>query len=103
MGDISDIYRCRDHYRQVITDYFSLCKRWLIRRTASPLFLRPKWVPVITQATLLLSVSGFIVIFGLSLGLKKQTQPASFITASKLGKSGWSTGTAWMLSTGNAL
>jgi len=37
------------------------------------------------------------------LGLKKQTQPASFITQSGLGTSGWGGGTAWMMGIGNAL
>ncbi|KAI9718467.1 MAG: hypothetical protein M1828_006712 [Chrysothrix sp. TS-e1954] len=71
--------------------------------TAAPLFLLPRSVPKITQATLILSVSGFVVIFCMLLGLKKQTQPASFITQSGLGKSGWNMGTAWMLGVGNAL
>ena len=75
----------------------------LIVRTAGPLFLCPRWVPKITQATLFLSVSGFIVVFCLLLGLKKQTQPAAFITQPGLGTSGWSTGIAWMMGIGNAL
>lgn len=72
-------------------------------QTATPLFLAPKSVPKITQATLFLSVSGFIVLFCMLLGLKKQTQPASFISKSGLGTSGWSDGTAWMMGIGNAL
>ncbi|KAI4244147.1 MAG: hypothetical protein L6R40_003131 [Gallowayella cf. fulva] len=71
--------------------------------TSAPLFLSPKSVPKITQATLFLSVSGFIVIFCMLLGLKKQTQPGSFLTQSGLGTSGWSTGTAWVMGIGNAL
>lgn len=71
--------------------------------TACPLFLYPKSIPRITQATLFLSVSGFVVIFCMLLGLKKQTQPGSFITRSGLGTSGWSDGTAWMIGIGNAL
>ncbi|KAL2052038.1 hypothetical protein ABVK25_007730 [Lepraria finkii] len=71
--------------------------------TASPLFLSPRSVPKITQATLFLSVSGFVLVFILLLALKQQTQPASFITESGLGTSGWSDGTAWMIGIGNAL
>ncbi|KAL8902072.1 MAG: hypothetical protein Q9207_004897 [Kuettlingeria erythrocarpa] len=36
------------------------------------------------------------------LGLKKRTQPGSFITRSGQGTSGWSPGTAWVLGVGNA-
>ncbi|KAL8735111.1 MAG: hypothetical protein Q9166_000987 [cf. Caloplaca sp. 2 TL-2023] len=71
--------------------------------TAAPLFLSPKLVPKITQATLFLSVSGFIVVFCMLLSLKKQTQAGSFLTQSGLGTSGWSTGTAWVMGIGNAL
>lgn len=68
-----------------------------------PLFLSPKSIPKITQMTLFLSVSGFVVVFCVLLGLKEQTQPASFITQRGLGTSGWGEGTAWMLGVGNAL
>ena len=72
-------------------------------KIAGPLFLAPKSVPKFTQATLLLSVSGFLVVFCLLLGLKKHTQPGSFITEPRLGTSGWNPGTAWMMGIGNAL
>ena len=72
-------------------------------KIAGPLFLAPKSVPKITQATLFLSVSGFLVVFCLLLGLKKHTQPGSFITEPRLGTSGWNPGTAWMMGIGNAL
>ncbi|KAI4235165.1 MAG: hypothetical protein LQ349_003345 [Xanthoria aureola] len=71
--------------------------------TAAPIFLSPRSVPKFTQLTLFLSVSGFIVVFCMVLGLKKETQPGSFITQSGLGTSGWSTGTAWVMGVGNAL
>lgn len=71
--------------------------------TAGPLFLRPNSVPKITQATLFFSISGFLIVFCMLLGLKKHTQPASFITQPGLGTSGWNTGTAWMMGVGNAL
>ncbi|KAL9059283.1 MAG: hypothetical protein Q9206_001559 [Seirophora lacunosa] len=71
--------------------------------TTSPLFLCPRMVPKITRAALFLAVTGFFVVFGLVLGLRRQTQPASFITQSGLGTSGWNAGTAWVLGVGNAL
>ncbi|KAI4120184.1 MAG: hypothetical protein LQ345_000140 [Seirophora villosa] len=71
--------------------------------TSSPLFLCPRMVPKITRAALFLAVTGFFVVFGLVLGLRRQTQPASFITQSGLGTSGWNAGTAWVLGVGNAL
>ncbi|KAI4204343.1 MAG: hypothetical protein LQ346_001615 [Caloplaca aetnensis] len=71
--------------------------------TAAPLFLSPKIVPRFVQAALYLSVTGFFVIFCMVLGLKKRTQPGSFITRSGQGTSGWSPGTAWVLGVGNAL
>ena len=80
---------------------------WIVIRLtlveAAPLFLVPRSVPRITRATLLLSVTGFIVVFCTLLGLKKQTQPGSFITRKGLGTSGWGEGTAWLLGVGNAL
>ncbi len=80
-----------------------MTRKWLIVKIACPLFLCPDLVPKITQATLFLSVSGFVVIFCMLLVLKKQTQPGSFITGSGLGTSGWNDGTAWMMGVGNAL
>ncbi|KAL8710611.1 MAG: hypothetical protein Q9220_004835 [cf. Caloplaca sp. 1 TL-2023] len=64
--------------------------------TSAPLFMYPRSIPKFTQATLFISVSGFFVIFCMLLGLKKHTQPGTFITQSGLGTSGWSTGTAWL-------
>ncbi|KAL9016756.1 MAG: hypothetical protein Q9185_005930 [Variospora sp. 1 TL-2023] len=62
-----------------------------------------RMVPKITRAALFLAVSGFFVVFGLVLGLRRQTQPASFITQPGLGTSGWNAGTAWVLGVGNAM
>lgn len=70
---------------------------------AAPLFLCPRLVPKITQATLFLTVLGFLVSFALVIGLKKHTQPSSFITQPGLGTSGWGSGTAWVLGLGNAM
>ncbi|KAI4115980.1 MAG: hypothetical protein LQ345_003519 [Seirophora villosa] len=71
--------------------------------TAAPLFLSPKIVPRFVRAALYLSVTGFFVIFCMVLGLRKSTQPGSFITRSGQGTSGWNPGTAWVLGVGNAL
>ncbi|KAL8916430.1 MAG: hypothetical protein Q9208_008516 [Pyrenodesmia sp. 3 TL-2023] len=71
--------------------------------TAAPLFLSPTIVPRFVQMALYLSVTGFFVIFCMVLGLKKRTQPGSFITRSGEGTSGWSHSTAWVLGVGNAL
>ncbi|KAL8980816.1 MAG: hypothetical protein Q9177_005770 [Variospora cf. flavescens] len=62
-----------------------------------------RMVPKITRAALFLAVSGFFVVFGLVLGLRRQTQSASFITQPGLGTSGWNAGTAWVLGVGNAM
>lgn len=70
---------------------------------AAPLFLCPRLVPKITQATLFLSVLGFLVSFALVIGLKKHTQSSSFITQPGLGTSGWRSGTAWVIGLGNAM
>ncbi|KAA6414172.1 MAG: choline transporter [Lasallia pustulata] len=71
--------------------------------TSAPLFLCPRLVPKITQATLFLSVLGFLVSFALVIGLKKHTQSSSFITQPGLGTSGWRSGTAWVIGLGNAM
>lgn len=103
VADLSYLSGYYIHYRQASPGPSSDSDKRLIAKTAGPLFLSPKSVPKITQATLFLSVSGFVVVFILLLALKKQTQPASFITESGLGTSGWSDGTAWMIGIGNAL
>lgn len=103
MANLSHISRYCLHHRQVHCIPHPRISNWLKDNEATPLFVAPKSVPKITQATLLLSVTGFIVLFCMILGLEKQTQPASFIIRSGLGTSGWSDGTAWMMGIGNAL
>ncbi|KAL8776323.1 MAG: hypothetical protein Q9194_003220 [Teloschistes cf. exilis] len=71
--------------------------------SAAPLYIYPKSVPRFVQATLYISVSGFIVIFCMLLGLKKHTQPGSFVTHPGPGTSGWNPGAAWVLGVGNML
>lgn len=71
--------------------------------TAAPVFLSPRAIPKFVQAALYISVGGFVVVFCMLLGLKKHTQPGSFITQSGLGTSGWSPGTAWIMGITNAM
>ncbi|MCJ1428598.1 hypothetical protein MMC29_006508, partial [Sticta canariensis] len=66
-----------------------------------PVFAGPRHIPIILQASLVLSVTGFFVVFLLALLLRKQTQPLSFITSSYRGTSGWEPATAWMMGVGN--
>ena len=103
MADLFDLRRSRLPYRQVTTSAFEPLQYMTDAVAASPLFISPKLIPKLTQATLFFSVTGFFIVFCMLLGLKKQTQPNSFITESGLGTSGWSPGTAWVLAVGNAL
>ncbi|KAL8969325.1 MAG: hypothetical protein Q9183_002054, partial [Haloplaca sp. 2 TL-2023] len=91
------------NFWQVTTPAFEPLHYEADQIAACPLFLSPKLIPKFTQATLFFSVTGFFIVFCMLLGLKKQTQPNSFITQSGLGTSGWSPGTAWVLGIGNAL
>lgn len=68
-----------------------------------PVFLGPRQIPKVLQGSLVLSVSGFVVVFSLALFLRKQTQPLSFITSPHRGTSGWGSATAWMMGIGNAM
>lgn len=86
------------YYRSVNATLFLLTVS-----AAAPLLTCPRLVPKITQATLFLSVLGFLVSFALVIGLKKHTQPNSFITQPGLGTSGWGSGTAWVMGLGNAM
>ncbi|KAA6411064.1 MAG: HNM1-Choline permease [Lasallia pustulata] len=68
----------------------------------SPLFLGPRLIPQILQASLAFSVTGLIIIFCLLLALRKQSQPLSFLLITN-GTSGWGIGAAWMLGLGNSM
>lgn len=68
-----------------------------------PVFAGPRHIPIVLQASLVLSVTGFFVVFSLALLLRKQTQPLSFITSSYRGTSGWGPTTAWMMGVGNIM
>lgn len=68
-----------------------------------PVFAGPRHIPSILKASLVLSVTGFFVVFFLALLLRKQTQPLSFITSPYRGNSGWEPATAWMMGIGNIM
>ncbi|KAL9126721.1 MAG: hypothetical protein Q9217_004266 [Psora testacea] len=70
--------------------------------SACPLFLGARSIPRILQASLALSIVGLVVILCLLLGMRKQSQPWSFIT-NVHGNSGWGVKTAWMLGLGNSM
>jgi choline transport protein len=55
------------------------------------------------QASLYLSLSGYLIFFIVALVMHKSRMPASFLTQSGLGNSGWNDGTAWLLSISNSM
>ena len=71
--------------------------------SVSPVFLGPRLIPRIVQASLACSITGLIVIFSLVLSLRKQSQPLSYITDPRLGRSGWGIGPAWLLGITNSM
>ena len=71
--------------------------------TVLPLFLGPRRVPKLIQASFTLSLIGFLVVFGLVVALRQQTQPVSFITTPRIGTSGWGIGVAWTMGISNAM
>lgn len=56
-----------------------------------------------TQLSLYLSLSGYLIFFIVALVMHKSRMPTSFLTQSGLGNSGWNDGTAWLLSISNAM
>lgn len=68
-----------------------------------PLFLAPRLVPKVIQASFALSLIGFLVVFSLVIALRQQTQPASSITTPRAGTSGWGMGIAWTMGIPNAM
>ncbi|KIX04733.1 uncharacterized protein Z518_05603 [Rhinocladiella mackenziei CBS 650.93] len=71
--------------------------------TILPLFFAPSKISVTVQATLFLSILGVLLAFIITLATRQQTQPASWIVQDRLGTSGWSDGTAWLLGVTNAM
>lgn len=57
----------------------------------------------ILQISLYTSLLGFVVFLIVTLAMRQQTQPASFIIQPGLGTSGWDSGTAWLLGITNAM
>ncbi|KAK1145542.1 hypothetical protein N8T08_004100 [Aspergillus melleus] len=70
--------------------------------TVLPVFTIAGKISLVTQVALL-SLAGYLIFFITSLALHQQTQPVSFVIASKQGNSGWNEGTAWMLAISNAM
>ncbi|KAL4889819.1 amino acid/polyamine transporter I [Aspergillus ambiguus] len=71
--------------------------------TMIPIFLVPKRMSYVTQFTLCLSLSAYLVFFVVSLAMHQQTRSATWVVKSGQGISGWNEGTAWMLAVGNSM
>ena len=71
--------------------------------SVAPLFLGPRLIPKIVQASLVFSVTGLIIIFCAVLALRKQSQPLSYVTTPRHGNSGWSLWPAWLLGITNSM
>ncbi|CAI7587944.1 unnamed protein product [Penicillium bialowiezense] len=70
--------------------------------TILPVFYSSK-VFAVSQASLYLSLAGYLIVFIVALVMHQHQQPAEFLIRSGLGNSGWSDGTAWLLSISNAM
>ncbi|CAG8220611.1 unnamed protein product [Penicillium salamii] len=70
--------------------------------TILPVFYSSK-VFAVSQASLYLSLTGYLILFIVALVMHKHRQPAEFLIRSGLGVSGWSDGTGWLLSISNAM
>jgi hypothetical protein len=68
-----------------------------------PVFVASKRLAYVVQAGLYISVFGMIVFLLVPVGMHKHSNPGSFLVESGLGISGWSTGTAWVLSISNSM
>ena len=60
-------------------------------------------IPRVLQASLALSITGFLVILALVVFLRQHTQPVSLIIKPYPGTSGWGFGPAWMMGIGNSM
>ena len=81
---------------------WSLCYGLLTNRVACPLFLSPRAIPKLLQASLAFSIVGLVITLGIVLFFRKQTQPLAVLLDSH-GTSGWGPATAWMLGVGNSM
>ena len=68
----------------------------------SPLFIGPRAIPIILQASLAFSVLGLVIILGIVLVMRKQVQPLSLLLDIS-GTSGWGQTTAWLLGLSNSM
>ena len=71
--------------------------------SACPLFIGPRLIPKIVQISLAFSVTGLMIVFGLVIILRQQSQSLSYITTPRPGDSGWSLGPAWILGVTNSM
>ena len=67
-----------------------------------PLFLMPRAIPRLLQASLVFSIVGLVTILALVLFFGPQSQPWSTVFDTH-GTSGWSVGIAWMLGVSNSM
>ncbi|KAK1847970.1 hypothetical protein CCHR01_09404 [Colletotrichum chrysophilum] len=71
--------------------------------TVLPVISASQKITFTVQLSLYSSVLGFLVLLFVAIALHKHSQPASFLTQSGLGSSGWSAGIAWTLGIANAM
>ncbi|RDW79090.1 uncharacterized protein DSM5745_05942 [Aspergillus mulundensis] len=71
--------------------------------TASPIFIRSRMVPWVTQMCLYVSVAGFLTSLVLVLAKHQHFQPGSYLVDPPSGSSGWPTAFAWILGAGNSM
>ncbi|KAK1675877.1 amino acid permease-domain-containing protein [Colletotrichum godetiae] len=71
--------------------------------TMLPLVFTSKKITLTVQISLYSSLIGFFIVLCVTTRMHKHIMPASFITQSGLGSSGWSPGVAWILGITNAM
>ncbi|KAJ5391469.1 hypothetical protein N7509_006959 [Penicillium cosmopolitanum] len=70
--------------------------------TMIPVFFSAR-MHAMAQLSLYLSLAGYLIFFIVALVMHKSRMPTSFLVESGLGNSGWSPGTAWLLSISNSM
>jgi choline transport protein len=71
--------------------------------SAVPVFLCPRYLPLIGNIALYLSLAGCFTIFVIGLVTKQHTNSSSFILSSEFNTSGWPKGVAWCIGITNAM
>lgn len=71
-------------------------------RLVIPVFFSAR-MHAMAQLSLYLSLAGYLIFFIVALVMHKSRMPTSFLVESGLGNSGWSPGTAWLLSISNSM